>query len=108
MSKKKKIVIIVAVALIVALLTTGLTVYFVVFDPKKNGDQQRAMVQTDRPQFESVLTKNQEEFASEKDYSTGSAGYASLILLISNRSRRSCRAASRPGWGGYVPCRAVR
>lgn len=68
MSKKKKIVIIVAVALIVALLTTGLTVYFVVFDPKKNGDQQRAMVQTDKPQFESVLTKNQEEFASEKDY----------------------------------------
>lgn len=68
MSKKKKIVIIVAVALIVALLTTGLTVYFVLFNPKKDGEQQRAVVQTDKPQFESVLTKNQEEFASEKDY----------------------------------------
>ena len=68
MSKKKKIVIIVAVALIVALLTTGLTVYFVLFNPKKDGEQQRAVVQTDKPQFESVLTKNQEDFSSEKDF----------------------------------------
>ncbi len=68
MAKKKKIFIIVAVVLIIALLTTGLTVYFVVFNPKRNGEQQRATMQTDKPQFESVLTKSREEFASEKEY----------------------------------------
>lgn len=68
MSKKKKIVIIVAIALIVVLLATGLTVYFVVFDPKKKGDQIRAEVNTEKPTYENVLAKNREDFSSDKDY----------------------------------------
>ena len=68
MSKKKKIVIIIAIALVVVLLATGLTVYFVVFNPKKKGDQLRAEVNTEKPTYENVLTKNRDDFTSEKEY----------------------------------------
>ena len=68
LSKKKKIVIIILVVALIALAGVGLTVYFVFFNPKKNGKQLRAEVNTEKPTYENVLTKNRDDFSSEKDY----------------------------------------
>ena len=68
LSKKKKIVIIILVVALLALAGVGLTLYFVIFNPKKNGNQLRAEVNTEKPTYESVLTQNRDDFSSEKDY----------------------------------------
>ena len=68
--KKKTLKIIIAVVLIFILLClgAGLAVYFTVFYPKKNTRTMRAEVNSEKPQYESVLTKTREDFSSDKDY----------------------------------------
>ena len=68
LSKKKKIVVIILVVALLVLAGVGLTLYFVLFNPKRNGKQLRAEVNTEKPTYESVLTKSRDDFSSEKDY----------------------------------------
>lgn len=70
MKKHKKLTIFIAIVLAVVLVLTavGLTVYFVVFYPKRNDKQLRVEVNSEKPQYENVLTMSREDFSSEKDF----------------------------------------
>ena len=111
MSKVKKIVIIVLVAALLALAGAGLTVYFVVFYPQKNANNPRAEVNTEKPQYESVLANGREDFSTEKDYALYL--YESACAAFQNCEKCAyvddyVTTTSISQFNLYIPCQGCR